>query len=215
MSEAEIEDVLDRTREMLRASYSGYKQFQEAEGERRIIGLYNAVTFGRSVSFVLQNLRGNADEFDEWYDEKVEVLKEDPICSYMADLRNSIVKEGDTEVSTVTEVEHLNMAEIQRIAPPWADGIFVGDQYGGSGFIVERPDGSEVKFYYEFPDQDFDSRLYFEGLEDPIGESEFPSGNAEEDLRYYIRVLAELVSEASDKFESDNKEEPTASTKSE
>lgn len=185
---------------MLQAAYSGYQQFQNGDGQSRILGLYHVVTFGRSVTFVLQNLSGKADGFDEWYEEKREVLENDPVCSHMCDLRNRIVKEGNAGVSNYTEVGHINTADLSRKAPAWADGIFIGDQFGGSGFTIEQEDGSEMKFYYDFPNEDFETGLYFEGLKDSLDETEFPSSNAEEDLHYYLKVLAELVSEARTEF---------------
>lgn len=174
-----------------------------------MLGLYNAVTFGRSVTLVLQKLRGRAEGFDEWYEDKQKILEEDPVCSHMSDLRNRIVKEGDAGVSNYAEVDYLNTAELWRKAPAWADGIFVGDEFGGSGFTVEEEDGSEMKFYYDFPNEDFETGLYFSDFEDSINESGFPSSNAEKDLRYYVKVLAELVSEATDEFGETNQQEET------
>ena len=90
----EADEILEGAQRMLRGAYAGLKQFQQAEGEDKILGLYNAVTFGRNVTFVLKNLKGRVDKFEAWYDERVEILKHDPVCSHMKELRNEIVKEG-------------------------------------------------------------------------------------------------------------------------
>jgi len=196
----EIDEILGGAQRMLRGSYSGLKQFQEAEGEERLIGLHNAVTFGRNVTFVLQNLKGKAEGFDEWYEERVEVLKEDPVCNHMKELRNEIVKEGKKGVGSYAEIEYLNTDDLRKKTPAWADSVFIGDQYGGSGFTVEKADGSEVKFYYDFPEENFKTGLYFPKLEDYEDSTEYQFGDAEADLKYYIKILAELVRDAEDKF---------------
>lgn len=194
----EIDEILEGAQRMLRAAHAGLKQFQETEGEDRILGLYNAVTFGRNVTFVLQNLKGKADGFEEWYEERVEILKEDPVCSHMKELRNEIVKEGSEGVSTYASAS-INSADLWEKAPPWADTIFIGDQYGGSGFSVEKADGTEVKFYYDFPDENIETGLYFPELEENERGWEMPN-DAEEDLKYYVKILAELVRDAEEEF---------------
>jgi len=194
----EIDEVLEGAQRMLRGAYTGLKQFQEKEGEDKILGLYNAVTFGRNVTFVLQNLKGEAEGFEEWYEDRVEILKEDPVCSYMKDLRNEIVKEGKEGVANYASVS-VDSNDLWRKAPSWADSIFIGDQYGGSGFAVEKADGSEIKFYYDFPNENIETGLYFPELKNDERGWKVP-GDAKEDLEYYIKVLAELVRDAERKF---------------
>lgn len=196
----EIDGIIENAENMLRMAYRGYNQYKGAEGETKMVGLRNAVVFGRSVTFVLQQLRGEVgDEFDEWYDERVEVLKEDDVLSYMNDLRNQILKEGDTDLVNYASMENFNPAQLQEWAPPWADSIFIGDQIGGSGWTVEMPDGTERKFYAELPEEMSveaglarpreDENSLFTELKD-----------VEEDLGFYIRVLAEMVDEAKEEF---------------
>lgn len=185
---------------MLKAAYAGLNQYKDSEGDKKMIGLYNAVTFGRSVTFVLQNMKGEVDGFEDWYQERVQVLKDDPVCSHMVEVRNNILKEGDVDTASYAKVEDFNPAQLRAMTPSWADGSFIGDQYGGSGFYIEKSDGTEEKFYFDFEFDNVETGIYLE--ETQASEDIFIDDITlvEEDLEYYIKVLAELVSDARSEF---------------
>lgn len=201
---SEINAILDRSEDMLAAAQSGLKQFENSEGQARLIGLYNAITFGRSVTFVLKNLKGKTEGFDDWYSSKVDFLIDDSICSYMNELRSKILKEGDPDTASYANLDNFNTNQLARATPPWADGSFIGDRFGGSGFYVKRQDGTELKFYYDFDFDNVETGLYFKETQDP-DKSEFNQNivPAEEDLKYYIGVMAVIAREANDKFRVD------------
>lgn len=199
MVDEEIDNIIERTERMLKASYAGYKQFQEKEGDEKMIGLFNAASSGRSVTLVLQNLRGKADGFDDWYDDRKETLKNDEVCNHMKDVRNRVLKEGDAGTRRHIDFgDGMDIGRLQRSIPSWADGVFVGDQFGGSGFVVENPDGSENKFYYDFPTEPWEVGLHFPELE----EKRSIHATVEDDVGYYVKILAELVRDAKNEFRS-------------
>ena len=72
---------------------------------------------------------------------------------YLYDLRTQLLKEGVLGgISASAHIEHFDtrqLAELPR--PPGASGFFIGDQLGGSGWIVKLEDGSEERFYVELP----------------------------------------------------------------
>ncbi len=195
----EVEDILDRSELMLKAAYAGYNQLQNSEGEEKLVGIYNTVTFGRSVTFVLQNIRGKIDGFDDWYANCIEVLKNDPTCNHMVELRNQILKEGNAGVANYAILDGFNPAQLQAMMPSWADGSFIGDQYGGSGFYIERPDGTEEKFYFDFEFDNVDVGLFFEKNQEPQRALDSIT-DIEDDLSYYIHLMAELVFDAKAEF---------------
>lgn len=199
----EVDEILRRAERTLRAAYLGLKQYRTKDGEEKIIGLYNAISNGRSVTFVLQNLRGKADGFDEWYDERREVLKEDTVCQAMNKIRNKIEKEGSAGETNYMKIDKLNFSDIARKTPEWADGTFLGGVYGGHGFYVERPDGSEARFYHDFDVGQFEAGFVVDELttKEDIQSGEFVE--IDDDLEYYIKVIAELVSDAIDEFGSE------------
>lgn len=81
------------------------------------------------------------------------------------------------------------------MGPEWAadkaDGSSIVVHMGDSGFVIGRLDGTEGRFYVEPPDG-VTAGLSYSDLETP--------DDTENDLGYYIEVLAELVSEAGDTF---------------
>lgn len=144
-------EVLLSVRRVLENALQGEADFREG-GERRISGLYNAVSSGRSVTFVLQNLRSGTDGFDAWYAPVQEQLKADSVSKYFVDLRNRIEKEGDHGASSsIVTLRHLDQDDLMRNAPPDAVSAFIGDELGRSGWIVRLPDGTETTFYFTLP----------------------------------------------------------------
>ncbi|WP_142986414.1 hypothetical protein [Halorubrum cibi] len=197
----EPEQAVERADRMLKGAYAGLKQFESGEGEEKYIGLYNAVSFGRNLTFALQKAKSKDAEFEHWYEDRIEVLKQDPVCRRMKDLRNEMEHEGGSGVATHASFSG-SIAELQRQVPSWADSIFIGDQWGGSGFIVETEDGEEVKFYIDFDNVDVETGLFFPDLNEQ--ESYSKPTEARDDLRYYLKILAELVTDAKTEFGTDN-----------
>ena len=166
----DVSEGLERAERMVGIAYQGLQDFENTNGEDRLMGLMNAVSAGRNVTWVLQKNLSDVDGFDEWYERCREVMEEDEVCSKMIDIRNDIVKEGDEGVVNYAYAS-INAAELQRRMPLWADGLFIGDQFGGSGYTVEGPNGEE-KIYRDFPDLNVKTGLYFERLND-LSEGEY------------------------------------------
>ena len=196
----EPEEAIQRAERMLKGAYHGLKQFEKGEGEEKYIGLYNCVSFGRNLTFALQKAKPEDPEFEEWYEDRIQVIKEDEVSRHMKNLRNRMEKEGESGVATYASFSG-NPAELQRQVPAWADSIFIGDEWGGSGFTVETADGDEVKFYMEFENADVESGTFFPDLEDDEFRYDIPT-DAEDDLKYYLKILAELVRDAKAEFDS-------------
>ena len=76
---ATIEQVLQRTEDTLATAKHGYQDLISGERSRRFSGLRNLIVFGRSVTFVLQNLRSSVgkERFDSWYEPQQEMMKSD------------------------------------------------------------------------------------------------------------------------------------------
>ena len=187
-----------RAKRMLKVAYDGLKQFENGDGSDRIVGLMNAVSAGRSVTWILQNNLKHEDGFDEWYSNCRGVMEEDEVCSEMIEIRNNIVKEGDEGVSNYTRGQ-FNGAELARRQPPWADGLFVGDVYAGSGFYIEGPDGEKRNTYQDFPNLNVETGLYFDRLNN-LGDGFDDISDAVDDLRYYLRLILEIVNDAEGRF---------------
>ena len=82
---------------------------------RRFTGLRNLIVFGRSVTFVLQNLRTvvGKERFDLWYEPHQESMKQDVVMKYFVKLRNELEKQGLLPVSTSTRFLHFTSVDLK------------------------------------------------------------------------------------------------------
>jgi hypothetical protein len=101
--------ILRRARETLALARRGLAEVR-GHPASRVAGLHNVVVFGRSVSFVLQTLRG-VDEarFDKWYAPWQAEMRADPLLNYFSELRTEILKEGLPPVSASVHIESPEM----------------------------------------------------------------------------------------------------------
>jgi hypothetical protein len=66
----------------------------ESDPTRQVAALKAIPTHGRSVTFILQKLRGQVADFDLWYDPIQRKMRDDPLLRYFHKLRNEVQKEG-------------------------------------------------------------------------------------------------------------------------
>jgi len=197
--------ILADTEEMICTAELGLADLLGDDPRRRMPGLRNVAVFGRAVTNVLQNLRSEEPTFDDWYGPQQERMRADPLLKYFYDLRSEILKEGTLgRVHTELHVERLDsrdLAPLMRNPPPGAQGFFVGDELGGSGWEVQLPDGSVTKYYVRLPDEvRIQTRFHFE---EPPGQHEgrpIEDTSAQSLARHYVEHLRELVGEAKRRF---------------
>ena len=83
--------------------------------------------------------------------------------------------------------------------PPNAKSFFIGDEIGGSGWEVELPDGSKIKYYVvipsDLPNFDLTIKLYFCGAPESLR-----GVHIEELCGKYIAYLDRMTKEAKRKF---------------
>ncbi|WDM60661.1 hypothetical protein K4A76_06905 [Pseudomonas sp. NEEL19] len=154
--------ILKNAEDTLQAASYGLDDVKAKDGPRKLSGIRNLVVFGRSVTFVLQNLRGKVEGFDEWYAPHQEAMSQDKVMRYFLELRNTILKVG--ELRTMVEATLNGSTEDllkSATKPPGAKGMFVGDVYGGSGWYIPMSDGSIEKFYVDLPKDLADVKSYF------------------------------------------------------
>ena len=119
----------------------------------KAVGLRNVAVFGRSVTWVLQNLRKTMPkQFDHWYAPHADEMRSDPLIRFFVVLRNQIEKQGLTPPSSSTEFEakkDLTLPDDLGPPPPGAESFFL--DAGGAGWNVSI--GSETqRFYVELPE---------------------------------------------------------------
>lgn len=148
-------EILRFAAETLQAAAMGLEDFTSGKPERKIVGLKNLVTFGRSVTFVLQNLRATKPDFEEWYKPYKEEMESDPLFQYFKEMRNEIEKEG--KIRNIRMEFHgfaLTPEILAKIPkPPNATTFFIGDNTGGAGWYVQMPDGRTERYMVEMPQE--------------------------------------------------------------
>lgn len=195
---SEVEATLRNAEDMLATARCGFEDLAAEDKSRRMIGLRNIIVFGRTVTFVLQNLRSKMieKEFDAWYTPKQEEMRKDVVMKHFVTLRNELEKQGKLSVSTSVQVTNFSSSDIDKYKkPPGTVGFFIGDQFGGSGFQVQLADGSKEKYYVNLPEDKVKVTQHF---------SNFPAQiehmTIEEASEYYIEKLSKLVIEAREYF---------------
>lgn len=198
----EIKEILQRVEETLDTAKQGLSDLVEPSRTRRNTGLRNLIAFGRSVTFVMQNLRGvHGSDFDSWYLPHQEILKTDPLMRYFVDARNELEKQGKLSVATICKINVSLPDDIEKFGrPPFgATSIFIGDQLGGSGWMVELPDGKTEKYYVELPLSVGEVTQHFTNF--PAAKApELANLSIEELCSMYIRKLDALVNLAKSHF---------------
>ena len=159
-------DIIRSIEETLKTAEQGLEDLIKGPPKRKLSGLRNLVVFGRAITNVLQNLRSTEPDFNTWYGKYMEEMKNDPLMKYFYDLRTKILKKGLLETSTHTYIKQLRIPEdLTRFdpPPPNAKGFFIGDNLGGSGWEVQLPNDSIVKYYIELPYDIGSVSLHFPG----------------------------------------------------
>jgi hypothetical protein len=146
-----VRDVLLAASQRLQTAQFGLEDMKRPE--RAQSGLYNAVVFGRMVTFALQNLRHKAPGFDPWYNAKQEQMRSDPLLRFFHDLRTQIEKQTRQHTAPGFHIRSFGPDEFERLkpAPPNAVSFFMGDMTGGSGWEIRTADGTIQKYYVNLP----------------------------------------------------------------
>jgi hypothetical protein len=201
--EKKIRLVLQRVDETLQTAKHGYEDLVGSNRSRRFTGLRNLIVFGRSVTFVLQNLKSVVGEqaFEQWYLPKREEMKADPLMKYFVTARNEILKQGKVNVRTSAYIHQFSPLQIDKFGPPPAGAkrFFIGDQAGGTGWEVELLDGSVEKYYVELPASIGEVKQHFADILE-VTAPELKGKSVEDFCLLYLTKLESLVDDARMQF---------------
>lgn len=121
-------------------------------GDRKLSGMYNAVSNGRSVTFVLQKLKGRAAGFEPWYAGIQEKLRADPVSKWFVELRNRIEKEGTHgDAFETVYFKNFRPGAVARQGPPNTIETIIGAPDERSWWNVRLADGSVTQVYFQLP----------------------------------------------------------------
>jgi hypothetical protein len=200
MANGAVKEILSRARETFRNAELAAGDLNHPDASRRLPALRNVIVWGRAVTNVVQNVRGKADGFDDWYEPWRREMTEDPLLKFLYNQRSEILKTGaDPAMSNVTHIASFSSEDVPP-APPNAKGFFLGDQFGGNGWEVELPDGTIEKIYISLPESV--ARSWTELTEVPgehLGER-LSDKSAQNICHLYLQYLDRLLADAENRF---------------
>ncbi len=200
---SEIDEILERARETLKTAKMGLSLLKGPDENLKPLGFQNVVIFGRSVTFVLQNLKSKTPLFDEWYEPYQIEMRNDSLLSSFKDIRNSIEKEGDDKVTSQVYIQSFSTEELSKYPkPPGARSFFMGDKYGRSGWEVELPDGTIERIFVNISNLNVYTRSVIRKIPKTHLGSEIKNPSIDHLSELYLNYLEKMVSDAERTFSS-------------
>lgn len=107
-----VEHVMHLTRRLLQFAEIG-RQIAATSSQLAMVdfGAYSLAVYGRSVTFVLQNLRsvpGLEEDFNKWYAPKQKLMKNDPLLRWFHDVRTSLLHTVAVDIHQLSETTILS-----------------------------------------------------------------------------------------------------------
>ncbi|WP_144933975.1 hypothetical protein [Pseudomonas alabamensis] len=211
MNEQPVLLALKRAQEVLDTAYFGLRILKQSDPSQRSAGLRNVLVFGRSVTFVIQNLRSIVGEhrFNAWYQPIQESLRANPLMKYFVEARNNLEKQGRLDVTTSGIVKSFSTSDIPKLEqPPFqASSFFMGDENGGSGWKMDIGGGETIKYYITIPESIGQFSQVFHDLPDNIP-SDLRNLPVDRLCEMYLDEMAKLVADAKKEFSPHPSERP-------
>lgn len=202
-SKSELIGNINETLEVVKLGINLYKNGTPAEKKA---GIRNVVVFGRAVTNSIQKYKGLVDskEFDIWYIQWQNLMKQDLGMKFLYKERSVILKEGILRTGTsffINKLTPKDFEEYCKLAPPNAISFFMGDNDGGIGFIVAGEDGKETKYYVELPKTDkFSINLEMKNVPTYTTYDGTLIESTEDLFDYYYQFLGVMVKDLELKF---------------
>ncbi len=159
----QIIEVLNRSKQQLNFINDSIIELNNKESSTRTKqkALASIIVFGRTVTFVIQNLRSIVGEknFNDWYQPIVDEMKNDELLNAFKNARNNLEKQGHLNTHTSMHIKSLDSNSLNKYMkdrPENAKSFFIGDTLGGSGWIIELEDGTTEKLYVDI---DFNEQI--------------------------------------------------------
>lgn len=163
MTKKSVREVISKAEETLRDAKRSFQDLSGKDLSRRILGLKDLVVYGRSFTFVLQNLRSfDREGFDQWYQKYETEMRNDEMMKFFVSLRNDLLKKGDSNTDITVKIERLSLPEDAHLfgpKPPGAKSLVIGDD--GPAWIVKTAEGVEKKHYVQVPSRVADTSQSF------------------------------------------------------
>jgi hypothetical protein len=122
-------------------------------------GFRNVAVYGKMVTFCTNNRRGKVDGFEEWDRAAKEKYFNSDVARAMSDVRNQFEKQARNPIFSATHIKSYSPQDLARFPKPEnAVGFFIGDRFGGSGWLLQMENGDQLPFYIDLPAEIGESR---------------------------------------------------------
>jgi hypothetical protein len=146
--------TVTRAGTMLRMVQQGLRDMQETGQDRILLGFLGVVVFGRSMTFVMQNLRDHdEDAFDSWYAPWRKEMKDDPLMLYFCDLRTKVIHRDAPAIGILLAGQGENVPPIGSIT---VDGLPLPARHLGRP-LDDTSMGNLCRLYVAYLERMFDS----------------------------------------------------------
>ncbi len=173
--------------------------------------LANLLIWSRILINETENMKSfDKARFEKWYAPYRRELfkvsdaeKPDPLLDYFINARNELEHRGTINVGRVTHVKHLSLPQdALKLGPPpiGAKGFFIGDELGGSGWMVELPDGNKGKLYVEFSREQVETSLLPQAHPTKHLGKDIKRKTVEEMAEMYVSYLGRMIQSAINEF---------------
>ena len=146
--------VATRAGTMLRMVQQGLRDMQETGEDRILFGFLGVVVFGRTMTFVMQNLRTYDEKaFDDWYFPWADEMKRDPLMLYFSGLRTKVIHKNVPMISLLLAGFGANMRPIGSIT---VEGLTLPDRH--LGLVLDDTSISNLcRLYVKYLERMFES----------------------------------------------------------
>ena len=146
--------VVTRAGTMLRMVQQGLRDMRETDQDRILLGFLGVVVFGRSMTLVMQKLRGHEREaFNNWYAPWKKEMKDDPLMRYFHDLRTMVIHHDAPAISILLGGYGATMPPIGSIT---VDGLPLPERHLGQS-LDDTSMGNLCRLYLAYLERMFAS----------------------------------------------------------
>jgi hypothetical protein len=143
--------ILSEAQELLDTARVGLQQAKLGPDHVKA-GLRNVGVYGKMVTFCTNNLRSKVARFDDWDSEAKKRHFDNHVARAMSDARNQFEKQARTPIFSSVHINRFSTDMLETLPKPRnAVGFFIGDRFGGSGWMVQMENGDEIPFYVDLP----------------------------------------------------------------
>lgn len=162
---SEIDRILSNASDALFVAERSLHDLRSVNPVERELAVRNFVVTSRTLPTIIQNLKNKVPRFKSRYQPHIEKIGNNPRGKNFIELRNQLEKRGETNLFARTTINGNIADAIAELGtpPPNVVGTFLGDDIGGSGWIVSYGAGT-YKVYSTSALQIARTTLHFENL---------------------------------------------------